>query len=248
MASEDAGASGPTWGGATGNPNNINQSIEAESHYVGYSFGGASRCSTRSRCPAHALRRCLPEIQGPGQRHETRPANSVNIKIEREDEAWNYFLGLGLGADPGPQHRPDLHVQHGAQLQVRNERQLPRAGGLRQHRAESDRTREREDLPGYALGVSYYLIPGTLRVEPNFTYYLEKQATFQGARFRGVRPGQQLRRRPRARVHPEPAVALQHRVHAHRDQRHEVAGRRPSLRNWTRTRSAWGWCGARSSG
>ena len=35
-----------------------------------------------------------------------------------------------------------------------------------------DGTHEREDLPGYiGLGVSYFLIPGTLRLEPNLTVY-----------------------------------------------------------------------------
>ena len=39
------------------------------------------------------------------------------------------------------------------------------------------------------MGVSYFLLPGTLRVEPNLTYYLEKQATFQGSRFQNSNPG-----------------------------------------------------------
>ena len=54
----------------------------------------------------------------------------------------------------------------------------------------TDGTHEREDLPGYiAAGVSYFIIPGTLRIEPNLTYYLEKNATFQGQRFQDSNPG-----------------------------------------------------------
>ena len=53
-----------------------------------------------------------------------------------------------------------------------------------------DGTHEREDLPGYiAAGVSYFILPGTLRIEPNFTYYFEKQAKFEGARFQDSNPG-----------------------------------------------------------
>ena len=54
----------------------------------------------------------------------------------------------------------------------------------------ADGTHEREDLPGYiGLGVSYFIIPGTLRIEPNLTYYLEKQASWEGKRFQDSMPG-----------------------------------------------------------
>jgi hypothetical protein len=54
----------------------------------------------------------------------------------------------------------------------------------------ADGTHEREDLPGYlGFGVSYFIIPGTLRIEPNLTYYLEKQAKLEGSRFQDSMPG-----------------------------------------------------------
>ena len=56
-----------------------------------------------------------------------------------------------------------------------------------------DGTHEREDLPGYiAAGVSYFILPGTLRIEPNLTYYLEKQAKFEGSTLSKFDARQQL--------------------------------------------------------
>lgn len=51
----------------------------------------------------------------------------------------------------------------------------------------ADGTHEREDLPGYiGAGISYFIIPGTLRIEPNFTYFLEKQAKLENSRFKNA--------------------------------------------------------------
>ena len=88
------GGLGTYLGGPTGNPTNINQYIEASSEYVGLQPGrrlqGLRFAFAFRRC---ALCRSPPEIQRPGERDD-RARQTVNVKIEREDDAYNYFLGM----------------------------------------------------------------------------------------------------------------------------------------------------------
>jgi long-chain fatty acid transport protein len=183
------GGLGTYLGGAAGNPNNINQSIEADAHYIGYSFGGAFKVLDSLSLSA-GVRYVDANQKFKGQANGTTgPANSVNVKIEREDEAWNYFLGLDWA--PTKDLNIGLTYMSNTPLNFKSEASDNSPGqAVSRNVGWADGTHEREDLPGYiGLGVSYFLIPGTLRVEPNLTYYLEKQATFQGARFQNSNPG-----------------------------------------------------------
>ena len=183
------GGLGTYLGGATGNPNNINQSIEAESHYLGYSLGGAFKVLDSLSLSA-GVRYVDAYQKFKGQANGTTgPANSVNIKIEREDEALNYFLGLDWA--PTKDLNIGLTYMSNTALNFKSEASDNSPGqAVSRNVGWADGTHEREDLPGYVgLGVSYFLIPGTLRVEPNLTYYLEKQATLEGQRFQNSNPG-----------------------------------------------------------
>ncbi|MCU0562446.1 MAG: outer membrane protein transport protein [Desulfobacterales bacterium] len=180
------GGLGTYLGGATGNPNTINQSIEADSHYIGYSLGGAYKVLNSLSLSA-GVRYVDANQRFKGQANGS--VNTVNVKIEREDEAWNYFLGLDWA--PTRDLNIGLTYMSNTPLNFKSNAVDNSPGqAVSRNVGWADGTHEREDLPGYVgLGVSYFLIPGTLRVEPNLTYYLEKQATFQGARFQNSNPG-----------------------------------------------------------
>jgi long-subunit fatty acid transport protein len=119
----------------------------------------------------------------------TGPARTVNIKIERTDEAWNYFMGLDY--EPIKDLNFALTYMSNTALNFKADTSDNSPGqAVSRGVGWTDGTHEREDLPGYlAFGVNYFIIPGTLRIEPNLTYYLEKNATFQGARFQESNPG-----------------------------------------------------------
>ncbi len=184
------GGLGTYLGGATGNPNNINQSVEAECPLRRLQFrrrlqGARLALAVRRR----ALRRRL--ARNSRARPTGRPARPTRStsRSNATDEAFNYFLGLDWA--PIKDLNIGLTYMSNTPLNFKSEASDNSPGqAVSRNVGWADGTHEREDLPGYvALGVSYYLIPGTLRVEPNFTYYLEKQATFQGARFQESNPG-----------------------------------------------------------
>ena len=115
----------------------------------------------------------------------TGPARTVNVKIEREDEAWNYFLGLDYAPIKDLNFALTYMSNTALNFKADTRDTPPSAKSISSRVGWKDGTHEREDLPGYiAAGVSYFIIPGTLRIEPNFTYYLEKQAKFEGHAFK----------------------------------------------------------------
>ena len=183
------GGLGTYLGGAAGNPNNINQSLEADSYYVGYSLGAAFKVLDSLSIGGgvryvDAYQKFKGQAQG-----TTGPANAVNVKIERNDEAFNYFLGLDWA--PIKDLNIGLTYMSNTPLNFKADTTDTSPGqAVSRGVGWADGTHEREDLPGYiGLGVSYFIIPGTLRIEPNLTYYLEKGATFQGNRFQNSGPG-----------------------------------------------------------
>jgi len=183
------GGLGTYLGGAAGNPNNINQQIEAESHYLGYSLGAAYKVfDSLSLSGGVRYVDAYQKFKGSAS-GTTGPARTVNIKIEREDEAWNYFMGLDYA--PIKDLNFALTYMSNTALNFKADTSDNSPGqAVSRGVGWTDGTHEREDLPGYlAFGVNYFIIPGTLRIEPNFTYYLEKQAKFEGQRFQNSMPG-----------------------------------------------------------
>lgn len=183
------GGLGTFLGGAAGNPTNINQYIEADSYYVGYSLGAAYKVFD-SLSLSGGVRYVEANQKFKGRATGTTgPANTVNVKIERTDEAYNYFLGLDYA--PIKDLNFALTYMSNTPLNFKADTKDTSPGqAISTNVGWADGTHEREDLPGYiAAGVSYFILPGKLRIEPNFTYYLEKQAKFEGARFQDSNPG-----------------------------------------------------------
>jgi len=167
------GGFGTYLGGPTGNPNNIDQSIEADSYYTAYSLGGAYKAVRLALVGGGvALCRCISEIQGKAQ----GSLNTIDVKIERTDEAFNYFLGLDLAPIKDLNIGLTYMSNYAASTSGGHQRHLPWPDRLESCRL-ADGTHEREDLPGY-IGLGDFLLflsRGTLRIEPNLTYYLENR-------------------------------------------------------------------------
>jgi len=183
---------GTILGGPTGNATNINQRIEADAHYVGYSLGAAYKVfDSLSLSGGVRYVDATQKFKGKATA-TTAPFGTASVKIERTDEAWNYFLGLDYA--PIKDLNFALTYMSNTPLNFKadttDSTSSLGANSISQKVGWADGTHEREDLPGYiGLGVSYFIIPGTLRIEPNLTYYLEKQAKFEGQRFQDSNPG-----------------------------------------------------------
>jgi long-chain fatty acid transport protein len=178
-------------GGAAGNPTNINQQIEATSHYTAYSLGAAFKViDSLSLSGGVRYVDAYQKFKGSAT-GTTGPANTVNVKIERKDEAYNYFLGLDYAPIKDLNFALTYMSNTALNFKSNTDGSTPVYGtGVARSLGWADGTHQREDLPGYiATGVSYFILPGTLRIEPNFTYYLEKQAKLEKDRFQSSMPG-----------------------------------------------------------
>ena len=175
-------------------PTRPDQYIEAESHYIGYSLGAAYKIfDSLSLSGGCTLCRCLSEIQRLRREPAGLSGNTVNVKIERDGSKPGIIFS-GLDYAPTKDLNIALTYMSNTPLNfkadTRDNYHSPRSPtpSLRAS-AGQDGTHEREDLPGYiAAGVSYFILPGTLRIEPNFTYYFEKQAKLEGQRFQNSSP------------------------------------------------------------
>ena len=180
------GGLGTYLGGPTGNPLNIDQFIEADSYYVGYSLGAAFKILD-SLSVGGGIRYvdAYQKFHGSGR----GSLNSVSISVDRTDEAFNFFLGLNYA--PIKDLNIALTYMSNTPLDFKASTTDTSPGQVVSRSVGwADGTSEREDLPGYiAAGISYFIIPGTLRIEPNFTYYLEKYASLDGSRFQNSNPG-----------------------------------------------------------
>jgi long-chain fatty acid transport protein len=172
-------------------PTTADQSIEADSYYVGYSLGASYKIFD-SLSLGGGIRFVDAYQKFKGYARNSATGQSVNVKIEREDEAFNYFLGLDY------QPIKDLNIALtymsntplNFKADTRDSTSFLGPNSISSRVGWVDGTHEREDLPGYiGAGVSYFIIPGTLRIEPNLTYYLEKQAKLEGSRFQDSMPG-----------------------------------------------------------
>jgi long-chain fatty acid transport protein len=172
-------------------PSTAEQFIEADSYYVGYSLGAAYKIFD-SLSVSGGIRFVDAYQKFKGYAKNTTTGQSVNVKIERNDEAFNYFLGLDYAPikdlNIGLTYMSNTPLNFKADTKDSTAALGPRS--ISSQVGWADGTHEREDLPGYiGLGVSYFIIPGTLRIEPNLTYYLEKQAKLEGQRFQDSNPG-----------------------------------------------------------
>jgi long-chain fatty acid transport protein len=164
---------GVGYAGAFGAPTG-QQTIEAESYYIGYSFGGSYKIfDSLSIGGGVRYVDAYQEFKGSSVGAGGPLGTTARVKIEREDQAWNYFLGLNYA--PIKDLNIALTYMSNTKLNFKSDTQdntTPLGPNSISSRVGwRDGTHEREDLPGYiAAGVSYFIIPGKLRIEPNLTY------------------------------------------------------------------------------
>jgi long-chain fatty acid transport protein len=161
----------------------FSHSIEAESVYKAYTFGAAYKISDMlSMAGGVRYVDAYQKFKG----YARGALGEVNVDIKRTDASWNYFLGLNYA--PIKDLNIGLLYMANTPLDFKSEAKDSSPGAaISKSVGWANGTYEREDLPGYvALGVSYFIIPDKLRVETDLTYYLEKQASFAGSRFKNV--------------------------------------------------------------
>lgn len=145
------GGLGTYLGGPTGNPTNINQRIEADSYYVGYSLGAAYKVfEPLSVSGGVRYVDAYQKFKGKA----VGSLNSIDVKIERTAEAFNYFLGL----DYAPIKDLNLALTYMSNTPLNfkaDTRDTSPGQVVSRNVGWADGTHEREDLPGYIAVASF---------------------------------------------------------------------------------------------
>ncbi len=108
---------------------------------------------------------------------------NYRVDLERTATGWGYFLGLNVA--PVDQLNIGILYQSNTDLDYKSKVAEDNSPGaaITNGVGWPDGSKEREDLPGIlGLGVSYKILP-QLRVEIDYTRYLEENAKFGASRF-----------------------------------------------------------------
>ena len=166
------------------------QSMEAESIGYGFTFGGAYQYNDlisialgarfiKAEKKAQASISIRPSGIVPGL-----PVQTFNIDYEEEADGLGGFIGLNIT----PQGPLNIGLRYETKTKLDFETSVNRddTGML------TNGSKQREDLPGLlGLGLGYRINPD-LKLDMSFTYYLEKSADRQAARFQHVGNGYDL--------------------------------------------------------
>ncbi len=168
------------------------QSIEAESLGYGLTFGGAYQYNDlisialgaryiKAEKQAQASVSIGPSALGAGL---GIPVRTFNIDYEEEADGLSAFIGLNIT----PQESLNIGLRYETKTKLDFKTTVNRddTGML------INGSKQREDLPGLlGLGLGYRINPD-LKLDMSFTYYLEKSADRQAARFQHVGNGYDL--------------------------------------------------------
>ncbi len=167
-----------------------NMSLEANSVELGFTLGGAYEINEMFSV-AGGVRFIKASQEFKGQvtldKNAANPASAspnfldtYEVDLERTATGLGYFLGLNVA----PMDKLNLGLLYQSNTDLDFESDVKKddpdiTGDI----GWGDETEEREDLPGIlGLGVSYEFTP-KVRVEVDYTRYLESNATFEGSRF-----------------------------------------------------------------
>lgn len=167
-------------------------SMEAESIGYGLTFGGAYQFNDlislalgarfiKAEKQAQASISIGPSAMGAGV---GIPARTFNIDYEEEADGLGAFIGLNIT----PQESLNIGLRYETKTKLDFKTTVNRddTGML------INGSKQREDLPGLlGLGLGYRINPD-LKLDMSFTYYLEKSADRQAARFQHVGNGYDL--------------------------------------------------------
>lgn len=174
----------PRFGGAYTGIDSMN--LEADSVELGFTLGGAYEINKMFSVAA-GFQYIDAEQSFKGDVDLTNLAPGVvpegySVDLERTAEGFGYFVGLNVA--PMDNLNLGLTYKSNTKLDFKSDVSEDTSGGaITEGVGWADGTKEREDLPGLiGLGVSYMFTP-KVRVELNYTRYLESSATFEGLRF-----------------------------------------------------------------
>jgi long-chain fatty acid transport protein len=171
-----------------GGPFILPSQAEGESVYYGYTFGGAFAINDMWSISLglryiDAFKNGKLSIDTSSLAAFGYPTTTL-VDYEKDADGWGGIIGLNI--TPTELLNIGLIYQTNTKLDfetdikqdtVGNVPGVPSAGAL--DPSLVDGAKQREDLPGLiGVGVSYQLIP-QLRMETDFTYYLEKDATWE---------------------------------------------------------------------
>ena len=157
--------------------------LEADSFAIGYTLGGAYEINSIFSV-AGGLRYINATQKFKGRANLIGIAPGVpslfEVDLERDATGWGYFLGMNI--TPTDKLNFGLLYQSNTDLDYKSSVTKDDPGVTRVLGWE-DGTKQREDLPGIlAAGVSYKFTP-KIRMEVDYTRYLESNATLEESRF-----------------------------------------------------------------
>lgn len=172
------GASLRFTGGATGA---LPQSLIADSVYRGYTLGGSFAINEVWSIAAgvryiDAYKEATITLGGPNP----FPIIPTVVDYEQDADGWSGFIGLNIA--PSDALNIGLTYIHKTKLDFETNLKRDDTGGVIGGLVPflNQGAKQQEDLPGQInAGVSYKFTP-KLRVETDLTYYLEKEATWEG--------------------------------------------------------------------
>jgi len=160
-----------------------NQRLEADSFYYGYTVGGAYQLNDMISVSLGARYiDATKEAKGSVSLGSPIPAYDgtiVDLEYEETADGWGGFVGVNIAptADLNIGIRYETRTKLDFETKVKKDT-VPPAGYL------TDGAKERQDLPGLlGVGVGYTITP-KIKVEASYTYYLEKNATWEDERLK----------------------------------------------------------------
>ena len=168
------------------------QSLEAESIYYGFTAGGAYQINDifsislgarfiSATKEAKASMTINPSALGA---MVPLPAQTFNIDYEDTADGLGGFIGLSI--------TPEGPFNIGLRYETKTKLDFETAVNRDDTGMLTNGAKEREDLPGL-LGIGFgYRVSPKIRIDTSFTYYLEKNANREDARFQEVGNGYDL--------------------------------------------------------
>jgi long-chain fatty acid transport protein len=160
-------------------------SLEADSLQLGYTLGGAFKINDMISLSA-GLRYidAKQEFKGHVDLISALPIPTrYEVDLQRKAHGWGYFAGVNVT----PIENLNFGITYFSRTELDFESSVDKDdAGITPLIGWEDGTTQREDLPGViGAGVSYNITP-QLRVEVNYTQFLETQAALDEERFKGI--------------------------------------------------------------
>ncbi len=154
--------------------------IKADSLDIGYSLGVAREINSMFSVSG-GLRfvDAYQEFKGNAVLSNPGPVTTIPVSLKRTAQGLGYFLGI----DVKPVEKVNLGLTYFSNTELNYKSTVYEGNAIASGFGWADGTKQREDLPGLlGFGAAYQILP-RLRLEADYTYYLESSATFGDPRF-----------------------------------------------------------------